>query len=146
MDAKGRVVLPSRLRDKFKVGDDPEAPRRCVVAKGQDRQLLVYPLSVWKREADQMRALPPTRDNRRRQRAFFGGADEQTLDKQGRLLLNPDLRAFADLDPSGDVFLVGVYDHLQLWNRDRYERERELQDEEFVDIDGAEGGADQPAS
>ena len=144
IDAKGRVVLPSRYRDEFKVGDDPDAPRRCVVAKGKDRQLVVYPMAKWQEEADAVMALPSTKENRRLQRAFFGGADEQVLDRQGRLLLNQDLRAFAGIEPSSDVYLVGVHDHVEVWNKDRYDVERELDTEEYVEEEDDHRGGSEP--
>ncbi len=140
------MVLPSRYRDEFRVGDDPDAPRRCVVAKGPDRQLVVYPIPRWQEAAETMKALPSTRENRRRQRAFFGGADEQVLDKQGRLLLSQDLRAFAGIELSSDVYLVGMHDSVEVWNKERWEADRALQDQEYTEADeeelGYPGGSD----
>ncbi len=138
VDAKGRVVLPSSFRDRFTVVEDDAVTRRCVVTKGRDGQLVVYPMSVWRREAEEISSLPPTPRNRRKQRAFFGQASEQILDKQGRLRLNPELREFASIDAPSDVYMVGVYHHIELWNKDVYEREQERQDQELVEADDDE--------
>ncbi len=142
VDAKGRVVLPSTFRDRFTVVEDDAVTRRCVVTKGRDGQLVVFPMSVWRREAEQISSLPPTPKNRRKQRAFFGQASEQILDKQGRLRLNPELRDFASIEAPSDVYMVGVYDHIELWNKDVYDREQERQDQELIDVD-EEGDAEE---
>jgi MraZ protein len=41
------------------------------------------------------------------------------LDGQGRVRIPPELAALADLDK--EITLVGVRDHLELWNRERWQ-------------------------
>ena len=142
VDAKGRVVLPSRFRDKFKVADDVDAPRRCVVAKGPDGNLVVYPMAVWEQEAEKMISRRPTARNRRIQREFFSGADEQALDKQGRLLLRPDLRRHARLETSKEALVVGMFNRLELWNPEVYEAGRDERERDFQADQGGEDDDD----
>lgn len=124
LDTKGRIVMPSRFRDDLSSG--------CIVLKGQDGHLMIYPSEVWRERAAEIMQQPQNRAGRRFSRTFFSGADEQQLDKSGRLLIKPDLREFAGLEPGADVAVLGVYDHVELWNRDSYETERELGDELYV--------------
>ena len=65
-------------------------------------------------EVARISRLPRTnRTNRNYARAFFGGASDVSLDKQGRLPIPPALRAFAGLDK--DVVVVGVSDRIEIW-------------------------------
>ena len=127
VDSKGRLVLPSRYRDQLK-------EQGCVVAKGQDGHLMVFPKTVYeeKRAAEAL-ALPNTKAGRRHRRTMFGGAEEQTPDSSGRLLLRSDLREYAHLDIGEPVAVIGVYDHIELWNAAHYDNERELGDLAYLD-------------
>jgi len=46
LDAKGRVILPSKFRVQLEAG--------CVLTKGQDRCLTVYPRQMWDRKVATM--------------------------------------------------------------------------------------------
>lgn len=132
LDTKGRVVMPARFRDELTDG--------CIVAKGQDGHLVVFPRQEWERKAAEVMALPQNRSGRRFARTFFGGADEQSLDKQGRLLVKPDLRAYVGVESGSDVYVLGVYDHVELWSPETYAAERSRGDEEFMREDDEEEG------
>lgn len=124
LDGKGRVVLPARFRAAL--GDG------CIVAKGEDRQLQVFTREAYERKAAEVNAMPPSRTTRRVQRTFFGGADEQTLDKTGRLLLKGELREYAGLAEGSDVKVVGVYDRIELWAPDIFEADKARGEEDFT--------------
>lgn len=124
LDGKGRVVLPSRFR--------AELDRGCVVTKGQDGQLVVFPTASWEEKAAEVMERPQNRAGRRFARTFFGGADQQDLDKSGRLLLKPDLREYASLEMGTEVVVVGVFDHIELWNPGSYDGERSRGDEVYM--------------
>jgi MraZ protein len=116
VDGKGRLVLPSRYRDQLVEG--------CVITKGRDGQLMVYPVDEYVAQAETVRARPQNRDGRRFSRTFFAAADEQGLDKAGRLLLKQELRTYAGVESGGETVVLGVFDHIELWNPDAYEDER----------------------
>lgn len=128
VDGKGRLVLPSRYRSQL-------TEQGCVITKGQDRHLMVLPTAVYKAKAEEALARPNDRASRRYRRAFFGGADQQNPDSSGRLLLRADLREYAELETGSPVVVVGVYDHIELWNADRYEAERLKGDAAYRDED-----------
>lgn len=130
LDGKGRVVMPSRFRD--------EMGESCVVTKGRDGHLEVYPRGAWEEIAGEVRARPQDRTGRRFIRTFFAAADEQTLDKAGRLLVKPDLRTYADIEMGSEVVVLGVYDHVEIWNTEAYAAERTAGDEAFLDDDDDE--------
>lgn len=124
IDPKGRLVLPARHRNGLEDG--------CVVAMGREKQLMVYPLEVYDAKAKEVRALPETPRNLRIARLFFGKADTPGVDKAGRLLLRQDLRDFAELEPGGEVVVIGMYDHLELWSPAAYEADQAMGDEVYL--------------
>ena len=51
-------------------------------------------------------------------RFFFAGAATCELDKQGRILIPPVLREFADLQK--DVVSVGVLNRIEIWSKAKW--------------------------
>ena len=112
IDPKGRLIVPVKYRDEL--GDI------FVVTKGLDNCLFVYPMAEWKNMEEKLRALPFTQaDARTFSRFFFSGAAECEIDKQGRILLPPPLRAYAKLDK--DVVLIGVSTRVEIWDKEAWE-------------------------
>jgi MraZ protein len=128
LDEKGRVVMPSSFRDDLKAG--------CVVTKGQDGQLLLYtPEEFQKRATEVLAEQPKSRSGRRFARTVFAGADSVDVLAGGRVKLNGDLREFATLEPSTEVVVLGVLDHIEVWNKDKYLADRETGDEVYLEED-----------
>ncbi|MFV1998952.1 MAG: division/cell wall cluster transcriptional repressor MraZ [Acidimicrobiia bacterium] len=133
LDDKGRVVMPSKFRSGLEGG--------CVVTKGQERCLYVFPLGQWQTESDRVLKLPRT-DRRARNyaRAFFASAIDQTLDKAGRCQIPEPLRLYAGLGK--EVTVVGVADHVEIWDTGTWESvAREADDyyaaiEEVLSVEG----------
>lgn len=125
LDDKGRVVLPSSFRRELEDG--------CVVAKGRDGQLMIHSTAVFEQMASEVISQPQDRGGRRFSRTVFAGADRQDLDKSGRVLVKPDLRQFAELEPGNEIAVLGVFDHIELWEKDRYLTDRAAGDESYVD-------------
>jgi len=113
LDTKGRITIPSRLREGL--------GERFVVTKGLDTCLFVYPLAEWAALEEKLRSLPLTRaDARAFVRLLFSGAVECEPDKQGRVLLPPNLRAHARLEK--DVYLLGVSNRVEIWDKEIWEQ------------------------
>lgn len=112
LDTKGRVVLPRKFRDQLADG--------CVITKGQERCLYVFPLDRWEEEVAKVSRLPRT-DRRARNfaRSFFAGASDLVPDKQGRIQIPEPLRSYAGLDK--DVAVVGVAERLEVWSAQQWE-------------------------
>lgn len=123
LDDKGRLVMPSRYRAEL--GDG------CVVAAGRRRQLNVFPLESYLAAARDLRSRERTTETEREERLFFGMADQQTLDKSGRLLIKPELRSVASLDPGSPVVIVGQFDRIELWTPGTYELQRRLSEDMY---------------
>ncbi|MDP8959251.1 MAG: division/cell wall cluster transcriptional repressor MraZ [Actinomycetota bacterium] len=128
MDSKGRVVLPAKFRDRLADG--------CVLTKGQDRCLYVFPLDRWEEEMERVNRLPRT-DRRARNfaRSFFAGADDQRPDRQGRISLPQPLRDYAALEK--EVMVVGAADRVEIWDAGTWDRFSREADEYYADIEEA---------
>jgi MraZ protein len=123
LDVKGRVVLPSGFRRHLEDG--------CVVTKGQDGQLAIYSVEEFGKKAGEVTERPQDRGGRQFSRTIFAGADLQTPDKSGRVLLKPELRAYAGVGEASEVVVIGVFDHVELWEKERYLADRASGDAQF---------------
>lgn len=125
LDGKGRVVMPSSFRRRLEDG--------CVITKGQDGQLVIFSVEEFERKAAEVMERPQDRSGRRFLRTVFGGADHQVPDKSGRVLVKPDLREFASLETGSEIAVIGVYDHVELWEKERYVADRDTGDELYIE-------------
>jgi MraZ protein len=76
----------------------------------------VYPRKSWESSVERITALDSlTREAREMKRFVFSGATVAEVDKQGRVLVPPDLASHAGLGK--DVAVVGVHDHIEIWGR-----------------------------
>jgi MraZ protein len=125
LDGKSRVVMPSGFRRDLEDG--------CVVTKGQDRQLVLFPSGEFEARAAEVTEMEQNRTGRRFSRTVFSGADLQTLDKSGRVLIKPDLRDFADLETGSEIAVIGVFDHVELWNKTLYLEDRATGDQTYLE-------------
>jgi MraZ protein len=126
LDEKGRVVMPSKFRAELAAG--------CVVTKGQERCLYVFPENRWEDEAARVLKLPRT-DRRARNfsRSFFASASDQMLDRSGRCQIPEPLRTYAGL--SKDVTVVGVADHIEIWDTATWSAVAMEADDYYADIE-----------
>ena len=130
VDDKGRLVLPSKFRDRLQAG--------LVVTKGQDRCVYVYPMDRWEEELARLSTLPRTsRRNRNFVRALLGAAADQQMDGQGRIQLPQNLREYAGLGK--DVAVVGVGDRIEVWQPETWRELGEEADDLYSEIDEALG-------
>lgn len=116
IDDKFRVALPRRLRESL-----PNAGHGMLyVAPGTDGSLALYDQPAFDRMAERLAGASPTQEEVRAfRRLFFAQAERLEVDRQGRIRIPPRLAELAGL--SGEAVLIGVDDHLELWDRQRWE-------------------------
>ena len=124
VDDKGRLAVPSRFRAQL--------AGSVVVARWLDACLAIFPMPAWDELAAKVGALPMTDPNARLlQRQLFAGAVETELDRQGRVLVPQNLRAFAGLEV--EALVLGSRDHAEVWAPPRWdEYSRALEGEAFA--------------
>ncbi|MCG8587147.1 MAG: division/cell wall cluster transcriptional repressor MraZ [Pirellulales bacterium] len=116
VDDKLRVSLPKRLREAMNCEEDGVV----FVTPGTDGSLAIYTAVAFDRLASQLSQASPTRrDVRAFRRMLYGQAQQVELDRQGRLRIGPELARSAGIQK--EVVLVGVEDHLELWDQEAWD-------------------------
>jgi MraZ protein len=113
LDGKGRLTVPARWRDVLMA----TVQGQMVVTKNPDGCLSLYPMPVW--EAFENNVLALTTEDDAWRRFFIGSATEVELDGAARVLIPPELRAWAGLER--DVKFMGVGAYFELWDSARHD-------------------------
>jgi MraZ protein len=132
IDVKGRMVMPTRYRDRLQ-----QDSRGCVVLTidTEERCLLMYPISAWEEIESKLAALPSFNAAARRiQRLLIGHATEAEIDNHGRILLPPLLREYAGV--SKRAMLVGQGKKFELWDDAHWNKRRD----EWLDEESSSNG------
>lgn len=117
IDEKHRISVPKSLRDAFSTSSDAGS---LYLAPSTDGAVAIYPEAAFRRLAERLAEVSPTRRQvREYARLFFARATACQLDKQGRLRVPSELVEMAKL--SGEVVLVGVQDHVEIWPKPAWE-------------------------
>jgi len=118
LDAKGRLVLPARIKAQLPIGEDNE----LVIRRGFEQCLIVYPMTEFKRVFSKISSLSEfNEESRKLQRNFLPGAAVVELDANGRLLIPKNMLAYAQLEK--EVKILGVGNKIEVWNPSNYEKE-----------------------
>lgn len=110
LDDKDRITIPSKFRPALADG--------VVVMEGFENCLEVYtPEGAAKLEERWLSDLHPMgADTRRIRRKLYANSDDAELDSAGRLRIAKKLVAYAGLQPKGACVVIGVGDHLEIWD------------------------------
>lgn len=127
LDSKGRLALPVRVR-----GELEREGGEIVVARHPDGCLVLYPAAAWAPRREKLLSLPWSA--RGFVRLVLGSAVELAPDAQGRILIPKDLRELACLDR--ECALVGLGEHLELWDRARLKANEDASLAEGIDAAG----------
>ena len=115
MDNKGRVSIPSRYREILQERKDHQ-----IVLTNFQGYILAFPAAEWQKIEAKFAEQPLFRkDLRNFQRFLISGVEECPLDRQGRILIPPNLRDYAKL--SREVCLVGAVRCFEIWDKVAYE-------------------------
>ncbi|MDR3629866.1 MAG: division/cell wall cluster transcriptional repressor MraZ [Desulfocapsaceae bacterium] len=127
IDEKGRLSFPSRFREVLRQYESEV----LIVIPWWDNHLRAYPLSEWENIEDKLKAedREQPEDLDKIIRYFESESIECVLDKQGRILLPPGLRA--ELGLKKDIVLIGMIDRVEIWDKDAWNAERQVGREQF---------------
>jgi len=112
VDNKGRVIIPSRLRNNLK--------ETIYLCKGFEECLLI----LTSEEIDKI-SLKTENDSltnegkRKFSRAFFSSMVEVGFDNQGRILIPGNLKEYARINT--DVIIVGIGYYIEIWDKEIWE-------------------------
>ena len=114
LDDKKRIALPKRVREQL--GET----KQLFVTPGSDQTLWLYDQRGLESVGAKLDQAPATDSEARvYRRLFFAQTEEVDIDGQSRILIPERLLQFAGLER--EVVLLGVRDHLELWNAARWQ-------------------------
>ena len=120
LDAKGRLAIPTRYREKLTSRCDGQ----IVVTVDRDYCLLIYPYPDWEEIERKLIRLPSlNKQARRLQRLMVGYATELELDGNGRILISKELREFAGIERH--AILIGQGKKFELWDDQVWSEKRD---------------------
>jgi transcriptional regulator MraZ len=120
IDAKGRTSLPAKLRETL-VGAYDE---RLIVTTALDPCLHAYPVREWELLESSLATRNPMEPGvKTLMRLYVAPAQECPVDKLGRILIPPTLRAHAGLEK--DVVWAGMVKVIEVWSKDGWRRAQE---------------------
>ncbi len=112
LDEKGRLTLPSKLR--------PLLSNKLFVLKGYEGTLAVYTEEAFSQYLDKLSKLTyEDKSSRDVMRVALASVTELELDDKFRVQLPVSL--IEKYDISRKIVIVGVIDHLEFWNEDKWE-------------------------
>jgi MraZ protein len=115
IDDKGRLKIPNA----FKAVVEAQHGRDVFVTSLTGESVRIYPMPVWIEIERKLGHIPTTHPSRLRffsRVNYYGQAAD--IDNQGRVLIHPRLRESAGM--TGEVDVFGQYDHLEIWNHERF--------------------------
>jgi MraZ protein len=115
IDDKGRLKIPNAFRSLI----EREHGAELFVTSLTGDDVRIYPMPVWLTLEEKLGRMPSTHPARLRffdRVNYFGQTAE--IDAQGRVVLPTRLRESAGMD--GEVDVLGQYDHLDVWNHERF--------------------------
>lgn len=125
LDAKGRIVLPSKFCPPFAAN----GPAMLTRHQQFDRCLALWTTSAFEKVELRMEAQldDGTDDDRFEARYWASDTEKVTFDSQRRLFIPPHLRRFARLQSGEEarVLMVGAINHLEIWDMATFEDEVE---------------------
>ena len=118
VDSKSRVLISNKLRSQI---DADEHGSNFYLVLGANGILCLYPEKYFEQIVLAVAPESTAPDEAVAfERISFALASKVELDNQGRLLLNERLRKRAGLKEQ--ITLVGVRDHIELWNSENWEQ------------------------
>lgn len=125
LDDRGRLAIPSAYRGLFEHGG--------YLLPGPDGQLELYTPDAYQTEKQIRTVNDKLRPAARRlARSFFGRVRRVETDRQGRILIPPQMREERSI--TGDTTIVGMGEYLEIWNSDAWHSEQSELDESYGEL------------
>lgn len=117
LDAQGRIKIPTAHR---KILEDFGSEVYVTSLDGES--VRIYPMHEWEKIEAKLLEPPkmlPGKVKFLRNTSYYGQVS--TMDKQGRISIQPHLREKADMDRE-EVAVMGQLNYLEVWNKERFLR------------------------
>lgn len=111
LDSKNRIMIPSEFRD--------DLSENFYITKGPEKSLVIYTEEEFIKQSERLDRLEvQNKKNRAIKRLFFSSTVKANLDKQGRVLLNKNLRDYSEIKE--EAMIIGNNSTIELWDRDNW--------------------------
>lgn len=125
LDAKGRIIIPSKFRD--------ELHTTFILARGLDDCLAIYSLNQWEKMFEEINKLPTTkRDARKYVRMITSTASECSLDNQGRIQIPTFLSTPVNI--TKECIVIGANDHIEIWDKNTWDAYYDEASDSFEEV------------
>ena len=112
LDSKNRIMIPSEFRD--------DLTEEFFITKGPENSLVVYTKDEFDKQSVRLdNLINENKKNRAIKRLFFSSTIKTSLDKQGRVLLNKNLRDYANIE--SEAMIIGNNTTIELWDVDTWQ-------------------------
>ena len=112
LDEKGRLMIPRKMRE--------ELGYKVYIMKGLDGPLSIFTEQGFAKLSEEFAKLPFSQSkNRDYLRAQFSSTHEMDVDKLGRVQIPSAL--LAKFNISRNVIVLGIGDHIEVWDAKKYE-------------------------
>ena len=114
LDEKGRLLIPARMRTEV-------AGNEVILTRGVENCLWLFPPEEWKTFSEKLVGSTSLlqEESRLIQRRMIAPAQENEIDKAGRIVVPPTLREYADLRK--DCIILGLKKYIEIWSESSYQ-------------------------
>ena len=115
IDRKGRLILPAKFRDAYK----EHGIERFFLTRGLDKCIFMFTEEEWRAQEQKFKTMSFTKQQTRSfNRMFFSGAIDVNPDKQGRFIIPPYLKDYAQI--KRDTIVIGVSNRIEIWDQKQW--------------------------
>ena len=125
IDAKGRISIPANMRSSL--GSE------FIASRGIGKCLALYPMQEWNEFMEKIRTTVNQKERKQLEFFFSANAEKMSLDGQGRLLLNEELRKQVDLLDEQQAEVFGNNKRIEIWNCNLFNTQLESISEQDVE-------------
>ncbi|HEV8540357.1 MAG TPA: hypothetical protein VGQ60_04270 [Nitrospiraceae bacterium] len=124
LDEKGRFIVPSPMRERLETEGNG-----VVFIKGPEQSLWVYSTAEWEKVLAGVRAKLDEDQSRLFMHTVVSEAGTSEVDKAGRILIPGRLRKMVPVEEDLEIVLVGLFNHMEIWNPSEWRRYLSRNDE-----------------
>lgn len=111
LDSKNRIMMPSDFRDGLS--------EEFFITKGPENSLVIYTAEEFERQSKRLdNLINENKKNRAIKRLFFSSTIKTSLDNQGRILLNKNLRDYANIKEM--AMIIGNNQSIEIWDEETW--------------------------
>lgn len=117
LDEKGRFIVPGPMRERLE-GEG----NGVVFLKGPEQALWAYSTAEWQKVLERTRTKLDEDQSRLFMHFVVAEAGTSDVDKAGRVLIPGKLRKLIPVEDDQEIVLVGLYNHMEIWNPAEWRR------------------------